>query len=146
MADTIARAGLTYRDAVDLLMQGRHEEARAVLEGIEGDDSGPERTLALAKARDPKILPLLRAALWDEPLHRSILAGALIIDVAGVDALRDELQHPSLDASLRDLRRVGFALGEFGGLEQVEILGERLGSVDPALQGALLGALAARTY
>lgn len=105
-----------------------------------------ELALALIGARDPRVLPLLRSALWREPLHRSLLAAALIADVAGVDALREELQHPSLQASERDLRRVGFALGEFGGLHQVEILSRRLGSGDAALQGALLGALAARTY
>lgn len=105
-----------------------------------------ELAIALTRARDPKILPLLRSALWREPLNRSILAAALLVDVAGIDALREELQHPSLDASVRDLRRVGFALGQFGGIEQVEVLGRRLGSGDPALQGALLGALASRTY
>jgi hypothetical protein len=114
---------------------------------IEGElDLNVALTLALIENRDPTILPVLRAALWRGPWSRSCLAGALLIDVAGVDVLRDELVRPHVNVSTRDRRRVGFALGQFGGTEQVERLSERLGSGDPALQGALLGALAARTY
>jgi hypothetical protein len=41
---------------------------------------------------------------------------------------------------------VGFALGAWGGLGQVEQLAARVAVGDPALQGAVLGALGARTH
>ncbi|NUP96488.1 MAG: hypothetical protein HUU28_10035, partial [Planctomycetaceae bacterium] len=46
----------------------------------------------------------------------------------------------------RDLRRVGFALGEWGGVNEVEWLSARISPAEPALQGAVLGALGQRTH
>ena len=80
------------------------------------------------------------------PWNRSLLAGALYADVAGLEAMRLELSTPPRTATESDLRRAGFALGEWGGLLQVEALAAKLGGGDPRLQGALLGALSARTH
>jgi hypothetical protein len=64
--------------------------------------------------------------------------------VAGLEALIDELDTAPRTAGDRDLRRVGFAIGEWGGLSAVEKLARERRETDPGLQGALLGALAAR--
>jgi len=113
-----------------------------------GDDVDVDAELACAliEFRDAEVLPILRAALWSDPWNRSVLAGALLISHGGVEALRAELARPPAGVSERDLRRVGFALGEWGGASEVDRLGGRVGAADPALQGALLGALAARTH
>lgn len=105
-----------------------------------------ELACALLRAKDKEVVPFLRSALWSEPWNRSVLAGALWIEVSGTDALRLELQAPPQGASQRDLRRVGFALGEWGGLVELEWLAARVGPAEPALQGAVLGALGARTH
>ncbi len=104
-----------------------------------------ELALALIVARDAAVVPLLRAALWSEPWNRSVLAAALLVAQGGIDALRAELTRPPAGVTERDLRRVGFALGEWGGASEVDRLAGRVGAADPALQGALLGALSART-
>jgi sugar phosphate isomerase/epimerase len=54
---------------------------------------------------------------------------------------------PPPTARSEDIRRLGFALGTWGGLTAFDALQETIGSRpdDPALQGALLGALLART-
>lgn len=113
-----------------------------------GDELEVDVELAciLVRSGDAETIPLLRSALWSEPWNRSVLAAALWIDVAGMDPLRMELQRPPPGTSPRDLRRVGFALGEWGGLAEVEWLGARIGPAEPGLQGAVLGALGARTH
>lgn len=112
-----------------------------------GDDVDVDAELALALigARDAAVLPVLRAALWSEPWNRSVLAAALLAAQGGIEALRAELVRPPAGVGERDLRRVGFALGEWGGAIEVDRLAARVGAADPALQGALLGALSART-
>lgn len=105
-----------------------------------------ELACALVRSGDAETVPLLRAALWSEPWNRSVLAAALWISVAGMEPLRLEVQRPPPGASARDLRRVGFALGEWGGLAEVDWLSARIGPAEPALQGAVLGALGARTH
>src|SRR6202008_233707 len=82
------------------------EEARAVDVRI---------ALAMCARREPAVLPLLRAALWQPPFERSVLAAALMAHVAGLDALRVELERPPRGAKPTDIRRVGYALGEWGG-------------------------------
>jgi HEAT repeat protein len=109
-------------------------------------DVDVELACALVRAGDSEIVPLLRSALWSEPWNRSVLAAALWISVAGMEPLRLEVQRPPAGASARDLRRVGFALGEWGGLAEVDWLAARIGPAEPALQGAVLGALGARTH
>lgn len=105
-----------------------------------------ELACALVRVGDSEVIPLLRAALWSEPWNRSVLSAALWIGVAGMEPLRMELQRPPPGTSPRDMRRVGFALGEWGGLAEVEWLGARIGPAEPGLQGAVLGALGARTH
>jgi hypothetical protein len=100
----------------------------------------------LIERHDAGILKVLASAMWREPENRSCLAAALILEVGGVEALRRELQHPPAAATRRDRFRAGFALGQFAGMQQVDELAQRLSNSDPILQGALLGALAARTY
>jgi hypothetical protein len=100
---------------------------------------------AFIRLKDPACEPVLRAALWREPWNRGVLAGALILEVGGIDALRSELHRPPPRVAHRDLRRVGFALGEWGGLPEVERLARQRSAGDSAVQGALLGALSART-
>jgi hypothetical protein len=105
-----------------------------------------ELALALVRARDPSALAILRAALWSDSWNRSVLAGGLLERARGASGLADELDSPPPGASTQDLRRVGFSIGEWGGLSAVEALARRRSEGDPALQGALLGALAARAH
>lgn len=115
---------------------------------MEGDvEANVELCLGLVRARDASVLPVLRAALWSDPFERSMLAATLVRQVGGAHALRLELDRVPTRASSRDLRRVGFAMGLLGGIEEAEWLAARRGggSGDPAVQGAYLGALAART-
>jgi HEAT repeat protein len=97
-----------------------------------------------------KVEPILKAAVWDGPWHRSVLAAALVVEYRGVDLLMQWASKPPASARSADLRRVGFAIGEWGGLEAIDALRRHLGSAAgaerPALQGALLGALTTRTH
>ena len=97
-----------------------------------------------------KIEPILQAAVWNGPWHRSVLAAALVVEYWGVDLLMHWVARPPVSARSADLRRVGFAIGEWGGLAAIESLREFLGSAAgaerPALQGALFGALTTRTH
>lgn len=97
--------------------------------------------------RDIRALPVLRNALWRDPQDRSLLAGALIVDIGGNYSLREEIVRRPTDANVRDYRRVGFAVGEWGGIEAMRALAAhpRIHPGDPVLEGALLGALASRT-
>jgi len=103
-----------------------------------------ELALALLAQRHPATGDLLASALWGSDWNRSVLAGGLIVASAGTRGLLDELDGAPRTAGERDLRRVGFALGEWGGLSAVEPLARTRMEADPVLQGALLGALANR--
>jgi hypothetical protein len=104
-----------------------------------------ELALALVQTRDPGAVGLLRQGIWRGPWNRSVLSAGLLVRHGGVQALHDELASPPAGATDVDLRRVGFALGEWGGLGEVDVLARRRRASDPALQGAFLGALATRT-
>jgi len=120
-------------------------EAMAAVFPVESDpDLDVELALVLLRARHPSVQGLLRSALWSDSWNRSVLAGGLIVQQSGTRALLDELELAPRSASERDVRRVGFALGEWGGLGMVEELARARTEADPALQGALLGALSAR--
>lgn len=111
-------------------------------------DANLELAAALLQLGDPAVLPIVRAAVWNSDLDLGVLASAVLAEIAGgLRALRNELKAPPANASSNDLRRVGFAIGEWGGLGAVDLLARELryASGDPALQGALMGALAART-
>jgi hypothetical protein len=104
--------------------------------------------LAIVAAKDDLAMKFLHPALWSEPFDRSVLAALAMIQIHGLHGLRDELDGPPLEATSRDLRRVGFAVGEWGGVQAVEFLQSKWGLMpnDPILQGALLGALGRRTH
>jgi hypothetical protein len=106
-----------------------------------------ELVLALYDHSDPEMMPILRAGLWSSETDMSLLAGGLIVQASGVVALIQELRVPPSSATSRDLRRVGFAIGEWGGVSALEALSRELrwSSGEPALQGALLGVLSTRT-
>lgn len=115
---------------------------------VEGDRGlDRELTLALIDRGDPSVRPILRAALWGDEFDVSALAAGLMSSSGGVRVLVDELRVPPADATSGDLRRVGFAIGEWGGVEALGALARELrwSSGHPALQGALLGALSTRT-
>ena len=103
---------------------------------------------ALLGAKDIRALQILRRALWSDPFDRSVLAGLLVIRMTGLHGLRDELHRAPESANSRDFRRVGFAIGEWGGLDQVEFLHKQASFLPgrPVLQGAILGALGRRTH
>ncbi len=106
-----------------------------------------ELALALVELGDAPVYPLLQAALWKGSFEVSLLAGALLAQISGMHALRDEAANPPASARSTDMRRVGFALGSFGGLPELEALSRmlRYNSGAPALQGVLLGFLSTRT-
>ena len=116
------------------------------LEGCEQENL--ELGLALLRRKDREALkPILQAALWSEPFDRSVLAARVIIETGNWLGLKGELDNVPISVSTRDLRRVGFAAGEWGGYPVLEWFEGRRkqGSADPVLQGALLGLLSTRT-
>lgn len=121
-------------------------DALAAVFPIEDDlEANVELARVLLAQRHPATGGLLRAALWSRAWNRSVLAGGLIAQISGLRSLIDELELAPRRAGEGDLRRVGFAIGEWGGLGAVEELARSRQEGDPALQGALLGALAARS-
>ncbi len=109
-------------------------------------DLNVELALALVRNRDPSSMNILRAALWNPSWNRSVLAGGLLANAASLFGLIDELDTPPADARSTDVRRVGFAIGEWGGLAAYEALRRTRGEADEALQGAFLGMLSTRTH
>lgn len=107
-----------------------------------------ELASALLELGDPEVQPILRVSLWRDDFDLSLLAAAVLAEVGGgARVLRDELRVPPPEASSTDLRRVGFAIGAWGGMREAEELARdlRYASGHPALQGALLGVLSTRT-
>jgi hypothetical protein len=113
----------------------------------EDRDLNVELALALFEHGDSIVMPLVDEALWHGAWDLSILAGALMIEYGGLRRLLDEAESPPPEASTADLRRVGFAIGEWGGLDALAELERRRRSVggDPVVMGAMLGALSTRT-
>jgi len=117
-------------------------------------DGSPEINHILARALirggHRKVEPVLRAAVWRGPFDRSVLAAAVVRKSSGMNTLLHWVQKPPAAASSADVRRVGYAIGEWGGVEAISALQERMGGIpgaaQPALQGAYLGAMAARTH
>jgi hypothetical protein len=106
-----------------------------------------ELVLGLMERGDAAVMPILRAGMWNKDFDLSVLASGVFASMSGTHALIEELKGPPPSASSGDLRRVGFALGEWCGVEAVESLARELRyqSGHPALQGALLGVLSTRT-
>jgi HEAT repeat protein len=101
--------------------------------------------IALARGGAPEGIDILRKALWSGPMDRSLLAASVLIQHGGLKSIVSELESTPLGVTADALRRVGYALGIFGGLDELDRLRRRRGTSDAALQGAYLGALAART-
>jgi hypothetical protein len=104
---------------------------------------------ALVRSGHERVQPLLHAATWGGAWNLSVLAAAVVKERYGINLLFHWAVKPPASAAVEDERRVGFAIGEWGTLQAVDELARRLGVVAgadrPVLQGALLGALAART-
>lgn len=117
-------------------------------------DGDVELNIALARALirggHKKVEPVLRKAVWKGPLDRSVLAAAVVKQTSGMRTLVHWVLKPPSDATSADVRRVGYAIGEWGGVSAIRELQERMGGVAgadrPALQGAYLGAMASRTH
>lgn len=106
-----------------------------------------ELARTLAEIGDRSVEPLLRSAIWNSEFDVSVLAAGLLLDHGGPFAIVRELANPPVTAASSDLRRVGFAVGQWGGPAEYERLARELHatSAHPAIQGAWLGALASRT-
>lgn len=106
-----------------------------------------ELARTLCEIGDHSVDALLRAALWRGHFGLSVLAGGLLLENNGPFGLVRELQNPPVTAASSDLRRVGWAVGEWGGPAEYERLLRELRTTTshPAVQGAWLGALASRT-
>ncbi len=116
-------------------------------------EQAPDMNLELAAAlarnghRAPE--PLLRAAVWRLPWNQSVLAAGVVAESYGIRTLIQWVTAPPPGATDEDVRRVGYAIGEFGGMDAVRRLQRELGTTNgaelPALQLAVLGALGTRT-
>jgi len=104
---------------------------------------------ALVLGRHRVVDPLLRSAVWILDLNTALLAAGLVYETRGAPTLRQWAVRPPANAREEDIRRVGFALGTWGGPREVDALRAELGTAsgaeEAALQGAVLGVLAART-
>jgi hypothetical protein len=144
-------AGRAGADLVVALRRGASAEDLQVFESLfpRGDDRelDLELAIALGQLASPEVVPVLRQALWRGAHDISILAAGELAEVHGLHFLYDELASPPADADEGDMRRLGFAIGTWGGIDAVERVSRlrRLNPGDPAVQGAVLGALAART-
>lgn len=112
-------------------------------------DMNLELAAALARNGHRAPEPLLRAAVWRLPWNQSVLAAGVVAESYGIRTLIQWVTAPPPGATDEDVRRVGYAIGEFGGMDAVRRLQRELGTTNgaelPALQLAVLGALAART-
>lgn len=144
-------AGRAGAELVVALRRGASSEDLQVFESLfpRGDDRALDLELAIALGQlaSPTVVPVLREALWRGTHDISILAAGELAEVHGLHFLHDELASPPPDADEGDMRRLGFAIGTWGGIDAVERVSRlrRSNPGDPAVQGAVLGALAART-
>ena len=108
-----------------------------------------ELASGLARSGHRSVEPLLQRAVWELPWNLSVLAAGVVRATYGQRTLISWAANPPVEATEQDVRRLGYAIGEWGGLPAVEALRKRLNSTAgadlPALQGAILGALATRT-
>jgi len=113
------------------------------------DEINLELASGLARSGHRSVEPLLQRAVWELPWNLSVLAAGVVRATYGQRTLISWAANPPVDATEQDVRRLGYAIGEWGGLPAVEALRKRLNSTAgadlPALQGAILGALASRT-
>ncbi len=104
--------------------------------------------VALARGEHYAVRALFQEAIWRGPMNRSVLAAGVVHSRAGVRLLEMWIEQPPSRATTEDIRRLGFAVGQWGGYKGLEALVQGLGgrTDHPALQGALLGALLSQTY
>jgi hypothetical protein len=125
------------------------EDREALLQAFpQPREEGLNRELAIALTvlDDPVVHPLLRSALWSSSFDQGVLAGMLFYEEAKMRGMIEEIANPPASARPVDLRRAGFALGEWGGIAALQALVDRGGSkASPEIQGVLLGVLGART-
>lgn len=119
--------------AVDALLYGRDREYVAAAARL------------LLVERHPIGLALVRRALWADDFATTQFAAGWIVEHEGLAALEREADAAPTDASEAALRRLGLALGEWGGYGEVQRLVRSRTLRDPLVQGAYLGALAGRT-
>lgn len=114
-----------------------------------GDDMNLALASGLAQSGHRSVEPLLQKAVWELPWNISVLAAGVVRATYGERTLISWVANPPVETTEQDVRRLGYAIGEWGGLPAVEALRRRLNSAAgadlPALQGAILGALASRT-
>ncbi len=142
----------TFRVIRALGHQPKPEDLEALAGAFPFDGSGIANlhaARALVLGRHRSVDPLLAGAVWRLDLELALLAAGTVYETRGAQLLRQWVARPPAFATDEDLRRVGFALGEWGGPREVEALradlGTASGAEEPALQGALLGMLSART-
>jgi HEAT repeat protein len=147
LGDELGLGGRTF--LVRALAANSAPEDLALFEDLFPSEHYPEVNLqmavALARGGAPEGVAILQKALWKGPADRSLLAAAALIHRGGIKALTTELESMPLGASADALRRVGYAIGIYGGPDELARLRRRRSTADPALQGAYLGALASRT-
>jgi len=104
---------------------------------------------ALVRGHHRAVDGLMAAAVWDLDADLAFLAAGVVAETRGTQVLRHWVVRPPQRARAADLRRVGFALGEWGGPKEVDALlrdlGTSTGADEPAYQGATLGMLGDRT-
>jgi hypothetical protein len=111
-------------------------------------EANVEIAVALARGGHYAVRSLFQSAIWRGPWNRSVLAAGVVHARTGVRLLALWIERPPAEATSEDIRRVGFAVGQWGGLGGLDSLLQYLGNRTdhPALQGALLGALLSQTY
>lgn len=108
--------------------------------------------VALAKSGYGEVEALLQRAAFTLPWNQGILAAGCAIEAYGDEALYNWMQSAPEGTEPEVIRRLGWAIGTFGGAETVEALRERASHPElglpperrsVALQGAALALLAA---
>ncbi len=139
---------------IEALGHSRLLADRKFLEASFPNPKSYSANIALANAllahSSERIVPLLKHMVWNGDFNQSCLAAILVAHRYGDLRLMQWLERPPVGAHVEDLRRVGFMVGSLGGKEAIDLLTKHLGASSgadrPELQGALLGALSARTY
>lgn len=130
-----------------------HEELAFILTHFPSETLGRTDMVvagACIRVGRAEVDPLISAALWSGSIHLSLLAAAIARERSGEIRLMLWALEPPMEASSEDLRRVGYCIGQLGGMAAMEEISRRMGSLAgterPLLQGALLGAMGARTH
>jgi hypothetical protein len=143
--------GESRRKLVRALCRRPAEQDRGILVDLfpqPGEEElNQDLAVGLARLGDPTARPFLRAAFWGAGFDVSVLAGMLLAQELGLAGIIEDIERPPAGATPQSLRRAGFALGEWGGVDALKKLAQVAGATtaSPEVQGALLGVLGART-